>query len=427
MDSLATPGGAYKNLPVVYFRPGAAGFLSIHSYLPFAAFYFFLNHAGLPSGLFYSTIFSPVLFLWLYLKGYRSLTAKLILFLSPFILAHLVMGVESPVYYLRSIALLWTAYITAYALCVALLRGRNIDRLLDELILLNFGASIIALAIRPTPLQSLLWMDTGETIAGTPHLLRLNLFTHEPSAYAELMLPLLVFSILRLLRNSSVKNTLYFMMIALPFLLSQSFGGISICLAGVGVAVMAGHRRLLRRSKSLLVFISLAVGVCAMLLIPNPISQRVLQVVTGGDSSAQSRTTLSFVVAYTVASSKSLLWGVGFGQGKVIDVSDAGIGFTVGIIPNAIAGIFAELGVIGVLAVFAGELYLFFRTKVYRNSFRLAMFIVAFATQLTGSYSVDVQEYLMWCFAFLPFFPDLNLLDDTPREIRNPRSRGVRD
>jgi hypothetical protein len=55
------------------------------------------------------------------------------------------------------------------------------------------------------------------------------------------------------------------------------------------------------------------------------------------------------------------------------------------------------------------ELYLFWYTRVYENSFRLAMFVIAFVLQLTGGYIEYVQEYVIWCFAFGPFFAVFNL------------------
>jgi hypothetical protein len=66
------------------------------------------------------------------------------------------------------------------------------------------------------------------------------------------------------------------------------------------------------------------------------------------------------------------------------------------------------------LVKFALEFYFFFRTRVYENSFRLAMFVVVFIIQLTGSYLMNVQEYLMWALAFGPFFPEM----DFKRNIR---------
>ncbi len=393
-------GGAIHTAPAA---------LSIHKYLPMAVLYFFLNSAGLPTGLFYTTILSPLFFLWLYLEGRRWLTLKFLVCLSPFVVAHFLLGIESPLYYVRSSVLLWTVYVTVHALYWALLKCRNIERLFEQLIVLNFCAAMAAVALIFTPLQNLLWHDDSQTIAGPGRVLRLQLLTSEPSVYANLMSPLLIFTLLRLVQTPSKRNGLYVAMIAIPFLLCQSFGGLAMSVAGLGIAFFAMFRRLLNQRKALSIFALAMILIAGLLIVPNPIAQRVFQVAVGSDSSTYSRTTFSFIVAYTVAASKSLWWGVGLGQGKLVDVSDLGLGFSIGIIPNAIAGTFAELGIIAVLIKFIMEFYLFFRTRVYTNTFRLAMFVIAFIVQLTGSHLMNVQEYLMWCFAFAPFFPAMNL------------------
>ncbi|MGA3128607.1 MAG: hypothetical protein ABSD13_18040 [Candidatus Korobacteraceae bacterium] len=394
--------------------------LSIHRYLPIAAFYFFLNHAGvdnlgLPIGVFYTSLLSPLFYIWLYLEGRRWLTANFLLILSPFILAQIVMGIENHVEYLRTLAHWWTVYITVYAFCWALSQCRSLDRLFDQLILLNFCAAMLGLILLPTPLQSLFWKNT-ETIVGGSNSLRLNLLSTEPSAYAELMFPLLIFAALRLLRDTRRRNGAYSMMIAVPFLLCQSFGGISIGLAAIGVSLMVGYRQLLSSQKSRIRFFCLALATGALLLTPNPISQRVWQAAAGNDPSTQGRTILAYIAGYTVASSKSLWWGVGLGQAKYIDFSYL-VGGMNGRIPNMVAGTLSEFGFIGVITILAVEVYLFFRTKVYLNSFRLAIFVVAFLQQFTGSYGTDIQEYLMWFLAFCPLFPYFNLRDDSRLEV----------
>lgn len=392
-------------------EPVVRGPLSVHVYLPFAVFYFFFNQAGLPLGAFYTMFLSPLLFLWLYLKGQHWVTMKFLLCLSPFILAHLFLGIGSYGYYLRSLLVLWSAYVTTYAICFGLLKHNQIDRLFDELIILNFSVSFVALACLPTPLWSHFWHDDAYQIVGASHLYRLSLLSSEPSVYSDLMLPLLVFATLRVIRYRGKRNMLFLLMIAIPFLLCQSFGGISMYTAAIGVAFLSAYRKVFLRRNTLLLSVGFAFALGIILFTPNPISERVMQVVTGGDSSTKSRTILSFVVAYIVASTKSLWWGVGLGQAKLVDVSNLQIGFTIGSIPNAMAGTFAELGFVGVLVRFGVEFFLFFRTKVYRSSFRLAMFVIAFIAQLTGSHLMDVQHYLTWCFAFFPFFPELTLAD----------------
>jgi hypothetical protein len=407
MDSTVNPEARHLDYATGPTRGFASVSLSFHRYLPIAAFYFFFNAAGLPTGLFYTTLFSPFLYVWLYLKGQRRLTAKFLLLFSPFLLAHLIMGVTSPVYYLRSLLLLWSVYISVFAFCWALTKSSTVERLFDQLILLNFFACVLAIIAFPTPLRLVFWHDDADTIVGASHLLRLNLLSTEPSAYALLMLPLLIFASLRLFDKINVRNCSYILMIAVPFLLCQSFGGISICIAALSISLMTSYRRIFRRTNSLVILFTCAILAAVLLGTHNPISERVLQVATGGDSSSKSRTIFSFVAAYTVASSRSLLWGAGLGQGKLIDFSNLGIGFVVNVIPNATAGTFAELGIVGVLFRLVAEVYLFVRTKPYLNNFRLAMFVVAFIAQLTGSYLTNVQEYLLWFLAFYPVFPDL--------------------
>lgn len=409
MESSSNPVGADLTVLLARARSKIKLPLTVHRYLPVAAFYCFFNGAGLPTGLFYTTLFAPLLFVWLYLKGQRWITAKFLLILSPFILVHSALGIGSYLYYIRSVVLLWTVCIAVYAFCWALLNTATIARLFDELIVLNSFAALVAVGSLHTPIQNAFWMDTSDTLAGSSHLLRLSMFASEPSVYAERLLPLVIFAALRVLAKPGKRNILYLAMICMPLLLTQSFGGLSISLAAIGTALFVTYRRLLRSPRSLALMICISFAVLAIALIPNPISARLFQVLGGSDSSTQSRTTLSFIIAYSVASSKSIWWGVGLGQGKMVDVSNLGLGFTVGIIPNAVAGTFAELGLIGVIARLCIEIALFFKTRVYKDSFRLAMFVAAFIVQGTGSHLMDVQQYLLWCFAFLPFFPELNL------------------
>jgi hypothetical protein len=378
----------------------------IQKYLPIAVVYFFLNSAGLPTGLFYTTLLAPFFFLWLYRHKQRWITAKFLVCLLPFLLAHAINGIDSSFYYARSMVLLWTVCITVYAFCVVLLRCEGLEWLFEKLIVLNFCATLAALAAFFTKFRELLWGDSE--IDGVGDFYRLKLLSSEPSVYSLLMIPLLVFAILRLLQNPTKRNLLYVGLIGIPFLLCQSFGGLSISFAAMGIPVLIAFRNRLFEKKTLLVLLAIVSLVALLTYVPNPISNRLSMVAAGEDSSTDSRTFSSFIVAYMVALPRSLWWGAGLGQAKLSDVSDLGLAFTVGIIPNAVAGAFAELGIIGVLLKFAMEFYLFFRTRVYRNSFRLAMFVAVFLVQLSGSYLMNVQEYLIWALAFGPFFPEMD-------------------
>jgi hypothetical protein len=398
--------------------------LSFHKLLPLAVLYFFINRAGLPKPLTYTAILSPLFFLWLYREGKRWLTLKFLICLSPFIVAHALLGVESPFYYARSAFLLWTVFITAYAICWVLLKCKNLGRLFEQLIVLNFCAAMTAIILLPTPASKFLW-DNLATLNGSNSSWRLQLLTLEPSEYAGLMTPLLIFAVLRLFQTPGQRSFIYAAMIAIPMLLSQSFGGISICTIALAVALLPAYGRLIRQWKSLFILALAASLIAGLLIVPNPISARIFQIETGADSSAHSRTDNGFILAYAIAASKSLWWGVGLGQAKLYTPAEAGVsgvGLSNGVIPNAIADAFAQLGIIAVLVKFVLEFFLFFRTRVYTNTFRLAMFVCAFLLQLQGSNIIEVQEYLMWCFAFVPFFPALNLRNSNrSRLLPGPR------
>jgi hypothetical protein len=380
--------------------------IHVQKYLPIAVLYFFFNSVGLPTGLFYTGILSPLFFLWLFRHGKRWITFKFLVCLLPFVIAHAVIGIESPYYYARSSLLLWTVCVTVYAFSLALLKCESVERLFEQLIVLNFCAAMIALVLLFTPYRGTVW-DTTD-IQGLSDVLRLRLLSSEPSVYALLMMPLLVFVLLRLLQNPGKRNLLYAVLIVIPFLLCQSFGGLTISVAGIGIAVLVKFRHLLKQRRALLILAVMAALVAGLVYVPNPISDRLFLVAAGEDSSTESRTISSFIVAYSVAEPKSLLWGAGLGQAKLADVADLGLALNTGVIPNAVAGGFAELGIIGMLIKFALEFYLFFRTRVYANSFRLAMFVMVFVIQLTGSYLPNVQEFLMWFMTFGPFFPEMD-------------------
>jgi hypothetical protein len=271
-------------------------------------------------------------------------------------------------------------------------------------------------------------MDSG-IILGAEPAPRLKLLTSEPAVYAFLMAPLLIFAVLRLFQNHGKRNFIYAAMVAIPMLLTQSFGGLGTCAAAFVVVLLPVYGRMLRQWKSLFILTLIAILIGGLLIIPNPISARINQVAMGEDSSAHSRTDNGFIFAYSIAESKSLWWGVGLGQAKLYNPSEvglAGVGFAAGVIPNWIAGNLAQLGIVSVLVTFVLEFYLFFRTRVYTNPFRLGMFVVAFLEQLTGGSLIDVQFYLIWCFAFFPFFPELDQKVRTPVRLTEVRG-GAKD
>jgi hypothetical protein len=392
----------------------------MHKYLPLAVLYFFFNNAGLPGGLTYTTLLAPLFYVWLLLQGKRWVTFKFLMCLLPFVLAHAIVGIDSAFYYARSSLFLWTAYVTVYTFYSGLLNCKTLERLFEQLIILNFWAAMVAIPLLFTPLRDVLWVDQSGTIEGAGRVLRLKMLTLEPSGYAAVMEPLLIFAVIRLLIYPGKRNFRYVALIVIPFLLCQSFGGIGMSLAGISASMLVNYRNIFRWRGTRIVMVVGAALILVLLLTNNVISVRAQNLILGDDPSTRARTDLSFILAYLIASAKSLWWGAGLGQAKLVGapiVAAIQMGFTEARIPNAVAGTFAEFGIVGVVVRFSVEIYLFVRTRVYRNPFRLAMFVVAFILQLTGSYLMSVEEYLIWCFAFGPFFPEMDIQMRKQRKV----------
>lgn len=107
---------------------------------------------------------------------------------------------------------------------------------------------------------------------------------------------------------------------------------------------------------------------------------------------------------------KSLLFGCGLGQIKVLGM-DLFTRFYVHPftldtlnIPNSMAETLAMYGIVGMLGRLALEIYLFFKTRVYLNYYRLSLFLFIFIYQFTGSFLANSAEYVIWIMAFAGVF-----------------------
>jgi hypothetical protein len=92
-------------------------------------------------------------------------------------------------------------------------------------------------------------------------------------------------------------------------------------------------------------------------------------------------------------------------------------------IPCAFAETLAIFGLVGAAVRLLVTCYLFFRTRVYTNYFRLYLFIYIFIYQFTGSFITNVAEYVIWVFAFVNVFPEF---DKSPAPGKQPVRDNVR-
>src|SRR5690606_31566754 len=126
------------------------------------------------------------------------------------------------------------------------------------------------------------------------------------------------------------------------------------------------------------------------------------------------RTYEAFIIADHVAALKSKLWGIGPAQLKFI-ARDSIVQYyhymkipEVIRIPNASAESIVWYGYVGFALRILLQLFLFVKTKVWQNPFRLWLFLFVFIYQFTGSYITNSYEYLLWILVFLPLFKDMD-------------------
>ena len=391
----------------------------INKYLPVSVLYLFFNSVFLPLGLLYTSLLAPFFLLWVYHKKRPTGLWLFVTISLAFACIHIFNGVNF-LYYLQS----WTILLATYIFCVAfyifLSTAGNLRPLFRDLLAINAVLLVIALIFLAIPgLRDITWYNNAIT-SGTKSLRRLRLFTYEASYYSTLLVPLFLYYCLKATILTSPQKWLYLALIMIPLLLSLSFGVI----LGLGIAVISVYLsdlRLLTENRkairNIVVFTSAAVfGVILFYKLDptNVLFKRLSNVFEGQDTSFRGRTTDSFFIAWEIASKKSILFGCGPGQVKVLGVDILRHFYRTNIfstanttIPNVLAETLAVYGLIGVFLRVGVELWLFFRTRVYSNYYRLALFLFIFIYQFTGSYITNIAEYVIWILAFHPdLFPE---------------------
>jgi len=383
----------------------------INKYLPVVILYFFFNGFLLPHGLLYTTILTPLFLLWLY--QYRTFH-KLWLFFAiiiPFGIIHFLNGVDA-YYYTVSAILFFTVFVFTICFYQFLKVCLTLRTIFRKIIIINFVLVIIACFAFFIPgLKHFFWQVSAIS-TGLDKLPRLKLLTYEPSFYSLLLAPIAMYYYLKIIFLKIPNPALIIILVTVPLLLSFSLGilmGIPLALAILFVL----NLKLFFVNKKIpqYIFLILSLTVIVFLLLAiiypdNPLFIRIFNLFEGKDSSFKGRTFDSYELAWTITSKKDLLFGVGLGQVKVEglelwrDFYDYNFSISEVAIPCAVAETFAVFGFVGLFIRVGLEIYFFFRTNVYTDYYRLAIFIFIFIYQFTGSYIMNIAEYVIWIMAF---------------------------
>lgn len=382
--------------------------------------YFFFNSTFLPAGLLYTQFIGPALYLKLLLTRKKTYLIAFILFLSAFDGIHLLMGVELKSFVASNILFVCT-YCSVMVFYHFIKTYRKLPELFYKILLTNAFFTFLALMTYFTPYRDILWYKNKFTHS-VDSIYRLALLTYEASYYSLLLVPLVFYFLLQLFHGQIAKGKLTITLLVLtPMILSLSIGVISAMVMAFCVYYLLNWEKILTR-KSFFWPLSVTLALTAFLVLylsiffpENALFTRISNILNGLDTSTNGRTSDSFKMAWMIAQRKSLLVGAGLGQIKIVGAEIQRIYFwhwgnlEVVRIPNTTAETLAIFGFTGIIFRFSLITYLFFKTRVWNNHFRLLVFCFIFIYQFTGSFITNIVEYTAWIFAFVNCFPELDV------------------
>lgn len=395
--------------------------MKVNKYLIFAFIFFFVNSLGLPLGLTYTAILSPLLYWWTVTTRKKEVLIPFFAVLLPFVVLQLLSGVDTKSY-ISSLLYYITVYIFAQAAYTFLSNVRDLEGIFRKILIINFIFCLIAIPLYYTPFYEVLWIEQYLT-QGIKIFRRFKLFTYEASYYSTLFIPIFFFYFFRvILRQNRANSWLLLIMITLPLFLSFSLGVLTAMIAATLLTFAIHPLKLFRKRRAINLLLLVGGGTLLGLLIMitffpgNALFVRIGNIFSGQDLSGRGRTTDSFVLADRILGVKSHLWGVGPGQIKIVgsfvirEYYAYPNNYDVIGVPNVVAETWVLFGWAGLILRMGAEWFFFFRTRVWANYYRLALFLFIFIYQFTGSFITSLAEYVIWLLAFVNVFPQFDAM-----------------
>jgi hypothetical protein len=393
--------------------------MAVNKYFPFAILYFFLNSLGLPFGLTYTALLAPFFYWWV-LNNRKEILLPFFVVAFPIVFVQLVFVEVDGQAYIASLINIMAVYIFCHAFYTFLKKCEKPELLFKRIVIINFILCLLAIPFYFTSQWEVFWIQQPLT-EGINDFKRLRLFTYEASYYATLMVPLFFFFFVKIILSQNKTNVWRMLiLIVVPYVLSFSVGVISSILLSIAAVFFIHFKRLIVKRRvlnllalSVLILIPIIVGL-AVFFPDNTLFLRIENIVTGKDSSGRGRTYEAFYLAMKMMALKSNLWGIGLGQVKIIGTEIIRDFYLYPpeyriAIPNVTAETLALFGWMGLLIRFTTEIFLFFYTEVWKNYYRLLLFVFIFIYQFTGSFITNIAEYVIWILAFTEVFPQFKV------------------
>jgi hypothetical protein len=396
--------------------------MQLNKYLPFAFIYFFINAVGLPFGLMWTAILSPLFYAWVVLHKKKEILWPFFVLFAPFVFVHtLLVGVDLNSYII-SVLNFATVYIFCQAFYTFLKVCKNPEVIFHRILIVNFIFCLVGIIFYYTPWDNIFWINQHLT-DGITNYRRFKLFTYEASIYATLFIPVFLFYALQyFLGMNKIRKIPLFLFLVLPLALSFSIGVIGGAVLSIIITILL-RPGLLQKRRVINAVINLGTIVVSVLFLlllffrNNTLFVRVANIFKGADTSATGRLEDSYILAAKMLEIKSQWWGIGPGQVKLVghEILREYYRYTddfTATIPNVMAETLALFGWWGVILRMTIEISLFFYTRVWTNYYRLMLFVFIFIYQFTGSFFTNLAEYVIWILAFTNVFTQFDIRTD---------------
>jgi hypothetical protein len=396
--------------------------MTVNRYFPFVLVYFFFNSLGLPFGLTYMALLAPFFYWWIANARGKEVLLPFLALIFPLVFIQIAfVGVDSKTYVVSLLNML-SVYIFCQAVYTFLKKCSDHESIFKKIVILNFILCLVAIPFYFTSYSHFFWVSHSLT-EGINDFERLQLFTYEPSYYATLFVPFFFFFLLKIVLNQNKTNSwLLLLMISLPYILSFSLGVMTaVLLSLIFVFIIYLQRLIIRKRMINLLLLSTVIIIPVIIFIVlafpnNALLFRIGNIFSGHDDSGNGRTHEAFFLSMKILALKSQFWGIGPGQIKIIgtdiikDFYLYPVDYKNVAIPNVTAETLALFGFVGLFFRFAVEMFLFFYTRVWKNYYRLLLFIFMFIYQFSGSFITNLAEYIIWILAFTNVFKQFDVL-----------------
>lgn len=324
----------------------------------------------------------------------------------PFLIIHFKNGVDLDSYatsYLGSIFIIFTSIGAALYMAT---RADFEQTVKISSIVIFFAFVVSSASLLITGDEKILggWYQHDYTSGVT--ILRYGGYMYEASHLCLAITPLFFYFILNLKNNK--KNYVYLLILTIPLIATYSAGFFATLIATILIANLSKikSQKAMKMIGSLF-FLSLILMPLTYTL-SNTVQSRVSNILSLNDSSVQGRSFDSYTIATKIAEQKSLLFGAGIGQIKIIgnpiiidfykyskDLVD------VVRIPSSAAEMLASYGIIGLILKIGLLVFLYVKFRIYKYTYSNHLYIFFFLYQLYGSFMLSTIEIFSFALAVL--------------------------